>query len=367
MNVLIVTEPDDVHAVLVKLALERKKVRCDLLFSADMPSKQKNSMSISNDKFSWRTLSSSEDRVSRYDKHFDVIWWRRAQRPYIPESIHEDDISFVRRENAIYHDSIPYILDNKAWWVNPIASHQKTRSKIIQLKTAQHCGFKLPETLVSNSPEEIRDFMRRHEEVIYKPFCPKVWSEPNGIKIIYTDKISEDDLPSDNLLQMVPGIYQQYINKKYEIRATCFGSMICAVTIDSQTHPLGITDWRKIPGHELALAEIVLPNAIKSKLIQFMKKMGIVFGCFDFIVTPEDDIIFLEVNEQGQFLWVEQCLPSQLYLDLFSEFLINMQFDFTWEKQSQSVAATDLDQEAYSIVQENMAKHVYLNQIKRVA
>ncbi|MDP3268891.1 MAG: hypothetical protein Q8M40_07560 [Legionella sp.] len=366
MNVLIVTEPDDIHAVLVKLALEAKEVNCDLLFSADMPSKQKNSISISNDNFSWRTKNSMLDSISNYDKNLDAIWWRRARKPHVPQTLHKDDIMFVRKENTIYHDSIPYILDNKAWWVNPVSSHQKTRSKIIQLQIAQQCGFKLPVTLISNSPEEIRDFISTNINVIYKPFGPQFWSESDGVKVIYTNKISLDDLPSDSMLQMVPGIYQQYIEKKYELRVTCFGSTISAVKIDSQIHSSGITDWRKIPGHQLPLAEIELPKVIKDKIIQFMKKIGVVFGCFDFIVTPEEEIIFLEINEQGQFLWVEQFLPDLYYLDMFSEFLISKNFDFTWSKESKSISANDLDQKAFEIVKENMAKHVYLNQIKRV-
>lgn len=367
MKTLIVTEPDDIHAILVKLALEKKGVDCDLLFTADMPSKQKNSITISSDNFSWCTKSSIINSVAHYDKNLEAIWWRRPQRPHVPEALHKDDIMFVRKENAIYHDSIPYILDSKIWWVNPILSHQKTRSKIIQLKIAQQCGFKLPKTLISNCPEEIRDFITTNINVIYKPFSPQFWAEPGGLKVIYTNKISHDDLPSDSMLQMVPGIYQQYIEKKYELRVTCFGSTISAVKIDSQIHSLGITDWRKIPGHQLSLAEIQLPNTIKEKIIQFMKQIDVVFGCFDFIVTLDDEIIFLEINEQGQFLWVEELLPDLNYLDMFSEFLMSKTFDFTWKKQAKSIQAADLDQNALNIVKDNMAKHVYLNQIKRVS
>ena len=36
-----------------------------------------------------------------------------------------------------------------------------------------------------------------------------------------------------------------------------------------------------------------------------MRKMGLVFCALDFIVTQDDEYVFLEVNEQGQFLWIE--------------------------------------------------------------
>jgi glutathione synthase/RimK-type ligase-like ATP-grasp enzyme len=33
--------------------------------------------------------------------------------------------------------------------------------------------------------------------------------------------------------------------------------------------------------------------------------MKLNFGCFDFIVTPEGEYVFLECNPNGQWLWIE--------------------------------------------------------------
>jgi len=98
-----------------------------------------------------------------------------------------------------------------------------------------------------------------------------------------------------------------------------------------------------------------------------MQQMSVVFGCFDFIVTPDDEIVFLELNEQGQFLWVEQIVPELCYLDVFAEFIINQTFNFSWKQTGRTLHAQDLDSGAEKIVADNMNKHVYLNQIKRVA
>lgn len=369
MSVLIVTEPDDIHAVLVKLALEKKDVNCELFFTADMPTKQINNIYISNADYLWKSLDNYSQEASRYDVNFDTIWWRRPRRPYLQGNIHKDDIDFVRKENVIYHESIPYLLCDGAWWVNPIESHQKTRSKIIQLKLAKQCGFKLPETLISNSPEDIKEFIKSYNDigVIYKPFFPNCWAEEDGIKMIYTDKITFEELPSDTMLQVVPGIYQKYIEKKYELRVTCFGSYIKAVKIDSQKHDSGQIDWRKIPGHALSLLEVELPQELKDKIVLFMNKIGVVFGCFDFIVTPDNEFVFLELNEQGQFLWVEEIVPELCYLDMFSDFIINKNFEFTWKKTDRTIFSSDIDSKANAIVKVNIEKHVYLNQVKRVA
>lgn len=369
MTVLIMTEPDDIHAVLVSLALEQKGSKCKLFYSADMPSIQKNNLYFSGEQSTWSTIVDENNEIDWNVKEIDSIWWRRPRRPYIPENIHQDDIKFVQKENSIYHDSIPYMLNNEAWWVNPIESTYRTRSKITQLKIAQICGFNLPETLVSNSPDEIKKFISqsRSSSVIYKPFSPHFWMEDQGMKLLYTDKVSLQDLPSDNMLQVVPGIYQKYVEKKYELRVTCFGSYISAVKINSQQHELGQTDWRKIPGNELSLSSFELPFSTKYKIIEFMKKTGVVFGCFDFIVTPYDEIVFLELNEQGQFLWVEEILPELCYMDMFAEFMLQKRFDFVWKPSSNTLSSKDYDTKAQKVIDENMKKHVYLNHVNRAA
>ena len=63
-----------------------------------------------------------------------------------------------------------------------------------------------------------------------------------------------------------------------------------------------------------------------------MNHFGIVFGCFDFIVTPDGEYFFLEINEQGQFLWVEDANPSIKMLDTFTEFLIEQSSNFRGKK-----------------------------------
>jgi hypothetical protein len=67
-----------------------------------------------------------------------------------------------------------------------------------------------------------------------------------------------------------------------------------------------------------------------------MSELGLVFGCFDLIVTPKGEYVFLEVNEMGAFLWIEERLPELELLDAFCEFLIQGRRDFSWHKSGRS-------------------------------
>lgn len=367
MSILIVTEPDDLHAVLVKLALKEKNVACDLFFSADMPSKQQNSVIINKSEVKWSSSFIEKNMTEMEHQSYSTVWWRRPRQPFIPNEAHPDDIKFISKENYAYFQSIPHFFNENAWWVNPVSSMDKIKSKPYQLKLARECGLHFPTTLISNSPNDIRSFILDAGErpVIYKSFTPHTWYDQKGFNTLYTQKIQLNDLPSDKMLQIAPGIYQHYVEKLYELRITCFGSHLSAIKIDSQRNFISKTDWRKTPESNLILTETEIPNHIKSLIILFMKKMNIVFGCFDFIVTPNEEYIFLEVNEQGQFLWIEEALPQANYLDIFCNFLTNRSFEFKRPINNKIICCNRFENEAKEIVRKNITNHVHLNEIKR--
>jgi hypothetical protein len=150
---------------------------------------------------------------------------------------------------------------------------------------------------------------------------PAAWEEDGEVFSSQTAVISANTLPSQATLQMTPGIYQSQILKAYEVRATFFNDHCIAVKIDNQNE----VDWRSLffKGR-VPVSEIKLPSSIQDKCLQLMKQLGIVFGCFDFIVTPSGEYVFLEVNEMGQFLWIEELLPSLKLLDTFCDFIISV-------------------------------------------
>src|ERR1700733_4023189 len=96
------------------------------------------------------------------------------------------------------------------------------------------------------------------------------------------------------------------------------GHCILTAKISSQDTDRGKLDWRRAPG-EIKASPFDLPPHITELCLRLMAKLGIVFGCFDFIVTPTGDDIFLEVNEAGQFLFLEEQTGLPL-LDRFSDF-----------------------------------------------
>ncbi|WP_025385054.1 hypothetical protein [Legionella oakridgensis] len=367
MKFLILTEPDDTHAVIVKIALEKIGHHVRLLFTADQPTKQKNSVFIDNDSYQWK---STDKHGTILDHDYDVVWWRRVRKPYLPEKIiHPEDYKFAIRENNLFYESLTNNIAPNAWWINAKEASIRANSKLLQLRIASQCGMLIPTTLCSNDPNDIRYFLLKHEKdgVIYKPLCSNFWFEEKQVKIAYTSKITFLDLPNNKLLQLLPGIFQREIKKKYELRITCFGDYIIAAKLNSQIHPEGRIDWRAIPEGKMNIEPYNLPHDISNKIREFMRRIGIIFGSFDFIVTHDDKYIFLEVNEQGQFLWIEEYNSNFRMLDIFINFIINRSRNFVWNQHEFRHEIKIYKHEVRHIVNQNIKNHVDLNstQIKK--
>jgi len=48
----------------------------------------------------------------------------------------------------------------------------------------------------------------------------------------------------------------------------------------------------------------VIPK-LHAALQEILRRLGLEMGIFDLKLTPDDEVVFLEVNAQGQFLFVE--------------------------------------------------------------
>ena len=315
MKFLIPTEPDDMHAIVVKLALEKLGHQVTLIFTADQPIRQKNSVFVDIEHYRWQSVDRFDAML---DHDYDVVWWRRARKPCIPKGIaHAQDYRFVVRENLLFHESFTYNMAPNAWWINSKDAANRASFKLLQLKTASECGLTIPTTLCSNDPEEIRLFILKHAAngVIYKPLSGK----DNPINIPSVSKITYLDLPSNQFLQRSPGIFQKEVKKQYELRVTCFGHYLVAAKLNVHKN------------QQLVIEPFVLPDDLSIKIRAFMHELGIVFGTCDFIVTPDDEYIFLELDEQGQFLWIEDLNPAFKMLDIFVNFLLSKSVDFKWD------------------------------------
>lgn len=74
-------------------------------------------------------------------------------------------------------------------------------------------------------------------------------------------------------------------------------------------------------------------------------------------MTPDDDYVFLEINEMGAFLWIEGQNPEFLLIDAFSEFLIQATPAFDWTPTANSIRLEDVEKDALQQMREAAQIH----------
>jgi len=105
---------------------------------------------------------------------------------------------------------------------------------------------------------------------------------------------------------LAPILAQEYIEKKLELRITIVGQKMFTCAIHSQDSEQTRIDWRRYDFRNVKHLPYQLPEKIKQKLHKLMKIWNLSFGAIDMILTPEGKYVFLEINPNGQWLWIEQ-------------------------------------------------------------
>jgi glutathione synthase/RimK-type ligase-like ATP-grasp enzyme len=338
VRVLIPTYVPDIHATAVEWSLKQKGHDAVRLHGADIPTRASASFRLDSTGDARTSLTGPDLHIDNLETEFDVVWCRRPTGAVLPEGMHPGDRAVAERECQRFLQALWLSLPSPeyAFWVNPLHAMSDGECKPRQLRAAASVGLNISPTLFSNNPEEIRSFIRANEassaKTIYKPFTQAIWRNGDQTATSFATVVREEQLPSDGTLRLTPGIFQHQIPKSYELRATFFGEHVLCARLDSQQSQNAQNDWRAGLGGT-PVSPYVLPEKVRSSCIALMRKLDLSFGCFDFIVTPGGDYYFLEVNQMGQFLWIEELCPQIQMLDTFTNFLIAKSLHFDGNDQ----------------------------------
>ncbi len=215
-----------------------------------------------------------------------------------------DHARFISCQFLELRKGLWYLLQNRKW-VNDPWNAQRAENKILQLTVATEVGLEVPETLITSDPVEVQEFYERcDKEMITKILFPS----PILDHVIFTNKVTSNQMEQIDTIKLCPSIFQVCLPKLYELRVTVVGQQLFCAKIHSQLDSETSIDWRRKPklnDHDVKLEPTTIPNSVSSKILAFMKKIGLQYGCIDMVVTPEGRFIFLEINPSGQWYFVQ--------------------------------------------------------------
>lgn len=235
---------------------------------------------------------------------FRSIWYIK---PMLPKSLlkykPESHAAFINKQFYTVRESLGLVLEEKIW-LNDLWQMQRAENKIFQLKTAQFLGLEVPKTIFSSNPKEIKEFYHSNRKTVIKTISPTIILD----HVFYTNLLNDENIKNLTSAKYCPAIYQEYIEKKYELRITIVGEKIFAAKIFSQEDIATSVDWRVRPlvnDFQVRMETTELPAEVSRVLIKYMKLLGLRFGCIDMIVTKDDRYVFLEINPNGQWYFVQ--------------------------------------------------------------
>jgi glutathione synthase/RimK-type ligase-like ATP-grasp enzyme len=308
--ILLITNKEDTHPTPV----------INLLRERGVPIFRLNTEALLTDyQFFWQcNVGSSDFWMKNVQNGLEIrgseitaVWERRPEKPTELLFQNNSEINKHNLKEALGFLQFLRFYIKDIFSIGSIVNDRVSASKMLQLKVAREVGLKTPDTCFSNRKEDILKFAEPFDYLILKSIeNDGIWDEIADLEyLFYSKKIGSktlQDLPEETFTQTVNYI-QNYVEKQFELRVTVVGNHFFACKIDSQIldDDKGKIDWRQGYDHGLKHEIYDFPQTIKDKCLQFLNRLGLHFGCFDFIYTPNNEYVFLECNPNGQWLWIE--------------------------------------------------------------
>jgi hypothetical protein len=308
-NFLTVTVEGDIHAAAFHHCVKELGVGRSRIFAVDTVS--------ARHAVSWFATNEAQQLLFITDVEgkrveigtLNAVWWRR----FHPDHRFPVDQFSPEVTDLILNDTRAAILGGmtssfRGAWVNNPFANARAENKLIQVQAALAAGFRVPQTLVSNCPDDVRQFCSKLENrVIVKPV------RGTRLQSCYSRRLTPEHLSSDDNILLAPAIYQELIPGCEHLRMHYFGNEVYTVRIISE----GL-DWREdlnVP-FELISTDTQLARAARTAL----DFLGLRMGIFD-VKMVGSEAVWLEVNPQGQFLFA-QALSGCDLMHRFVEFMV---------------------------------------------
>jgi glutathione synthase/RimK-type ligase-like ATP-grasp enzyme len=236
------------------------------------------------------------------------IWYRRPE-----EFKHEafDDSpegKYARAEWAEFFENFFAHVPKERWMNHPSANAGASR-KLEQLSIATKLGIKIPDTLVTQEPHELRAFYTKHGgRLIVKPLSTGYIErgKEEADSLIYTNLLRRSDMDRLEELSVCPTLFQEFVEKDYDVRITVVDSELTAVKlVAKEADGKQRCDIRRNNMVDVSYLEIDLPEQVASVIWKLMRNYCLRFAAIDMVVSGAGEWIFLEINPNGQWAWID--------------------------------------------------------------
>lgn len=289
--IAVVSTADDVHYQCVAEELRRMGKESFLVEIPKLGNEARFTMATGGERYQ-RWSVPGHDPIDL--EKVDCVWYRRIYPPVLtPAPAAKADADWALREwreattAAFAASGVRFVSDP---WAQELAG-----MKPYQLRVAQTGGLRVPDTLMTNDAEAARAFVNKHGgRVVHK-----VVKTPRD-RFVGTKKWHPDDEAELKWLYLTPTFFQEQIVAPHELRLTIVGRRIFAAEFEVGAD---LADARSLL--DVPFVQHQLPQETAALLLKLMDELGLQYGTIDLKHCENGEYVFLEINPQGQFLYVE--------------------------------------------------------------
>ncbi|WP_144391585.1 ATP-grasp domain-containing protein [Pleionea sediminis] len=284
MKVLVMGHARDQHAVHMLGALEAAGVQAELFDTSLFPMKAQ--LTWNPEESSGQIVLPNGNRLAFNDIH--SVYWRTINSIKIADV--DPEQRYLANRDAM-STLRTFLNGTPAKWVNSWKAYEYHKEKPLQLAHAARLGVKIPRSIVTNSPDDVLNFVKSVNKAIYKPVYGGA----------HTDYVSEELLDAERLksaLAVSPVTLQEYIAGT-NIRTYVIGEETFSAEIVS-----GNVDFRE--DDSATLRPVELPEKLKALSIQVAREFDLQWTAIDWRRDETGEHYFLEANPSPMFIHFEK-------------------------------------------------------------
>ncbi|MBK8209094.1 MAG: hypothetical protein IPK78_03240 [Rhodospirillales bacterium] len=124
-----------------------------------------------------------------------------------------------------------------------------------------------------------------------------------------------DEILAEEAIRICPAIYQEFIPGTRHLRISCFGDALHAAMLETEA-----LDWRYTMDAHVTRFELDGNTACRIRRV--LTELGLRMGMVDMKLDDAGIPVWLEVNPQGQFMFLEGMCDALPLSRPFCDFLI---------------------------------------------
>jgi ATP-grasp ribosomal peptide maturase len=297
MTVLVLTRDLDPTADHVVGALGERGVEVHRINTAWFPTRLGVTAELRGDR--WVGELRGQRRVVDLEK-IEAVWYRAPEAYQFPPELTPTERHHANMEAKYGLGGV--LASLPALWVNHPSRMADISYKPTQLALASHCRLNVPETLITNDRGAVIDFAQPRQTVS-KLIGAGTIIEDGQRKIGYTRLVDPPDLDDLRGIEQTTHLFQRWVPKAHEVRLVVIGDRLTSAAITAGSAEAYVDFRTDYDANDYRLIET--PGDVAAGVRQFMTEADLLYAAFDFVVTPDAEWVFLEVNAAGQYGFVE--------------------------------------------------------------